>query len=102
MEDKNIGIKLDSDKLEWDLLPLSMLTSTLKVLMFGKEKYSKDNWKKVKNAKIRYVNAALRHISSYQEGETTDKESNLPHLAHACCCLLFILWFDRKKTNENI
>jgi len=96
------GKKLDTGKLEWDLLPLSMLTDIVKVLMFGKEKYSKNNWKKVKEARVRYINAALRHITSYQEQEIFDSESKLPHLAHACCCLIFILWFDRKKTNENI
>ena len=27
-------------------------------------------------------------------GEQLDPESKLPHLAHAVCCLLFILWFE--------
>ncbi|WP_228144548.1 dATP/dGTP diphosphohydrolase domain-containing protein [Moraxella lacunata] len=26
--------------------------------------------------------------------EMVDGESGLPHLAHAVCCLIFLMWFD--------
>jgi len=88
------GLKLDQDKISYTLLPFKAITEVVKVLEFGKQKYAKDNWQKVPNGKERYIDAALRHIISYIGGETTDPESGLHHLAHATCCLLFVIWFD--------
>jgi hypothetical protein len=65
-----------------------------KVLTFGAEKYDIDNWKHVSNGEYRYRNAALRHINDYVKGEKTDPESGCNHLAHAICCLMFILDAD--------
>ena len=28
------------------------------------------------------------------QGEQTDSESGKHHLAHAVCCLMFLMWFD--------
>lgn len=90
------GIKFDGDKPEFSLLPTGTLNPVLKVLGIGKKKYAKDNWQRVDNAKERYFNAAMRHITSWWEGEKTDPETGENHLAHALCCLLFLLWFDNK------
>ena len=35
--------------------------------------------------------ALQRHLSSWWGGEDKDPETNLSHLAHAGCCLLFLL-----------
>jgi len=105
------GKKLDAGKPDWSLLPLKSLESTVQALTFGAKKYKKDNWKHVPDAENRYFAAAIRHLSSYQAGEKLDKESNLPHLAHAACCLLFLIWFEnnasklsnsKKTANKNL
>jgi hypothetical protein len=36
----------------------------------------------------------MRHVHAWRAGETKDPESGLHHLAHAGCCLLFMLWLD--------
>lgn len=89
-----IGRKYDSGKPEFSLLPPWALESVAKVLTFGAEKYDVDNWKHVSNGEYRYRNAALRHINDYVKGEKTDPESGCNHLAHAICCLMFILDAD--------
>lgn len=89
-----IGRKYDSGKPEFSLLPPWALESVAKVLTFGAEKYDIDNWKHVSNGEYRYRNAALRHINDYVKGEKTDPESGCNHLAHAICCLMFILDAD--------
>lgn len=89
-----IGRKYDSGKPEFSLLPPWALESVAKVLTFGAEKYEIDNWKHVSNGEYRYRNAALRHINDYIKGEKTDLESGCNHLAHAICCLMFILDAD--------
>lgn len=91
---KQEGTKLDQGKISYTLLPFKAITEVVKVLEFGKQKYAKDNWQKVPDGKERYIDAAFRHLIAYHEGETYDTESDLHHLAHATCCLLFVIWFD--------
>jgi hypothetical protein len=88
------GTKHDVAKSEWALLPWEPLEEVVKVLMRGAEKYAPNNWKHVPNGKYRYMNALMRHLISYQRGETNDPEFGLSHLAHAMCNCLFLLWFD--------
>lgn len=88
------GEKHDSGKPDWSLLPLKQVEEIVRVLSFGAEKYDRDNWQKVPDAKNRYFAAAMRHLTEYQAGHNIDKESQLPHLAHAACCLVFLLWFE--------
>lgn len=91
------GYKLDVGKPRWDLLPFKSLRKVVEVLTLGEEKYSIDNWKHVDNGRQRYFAAAMRHLTTWWEGERNDPETNLPHLAHACCCILFLLWFEREE-----
>lgn len=89
------GIKADDGKIAWDLISLKELEPMLRVLMFGANKYSKDNWQKVPDGKTRYYNALMRHLSSYAAGELIDSESGESHLAHALCNLYFLNWFNK-------
>lgn len=89
------GVKHDSHKLRMSLIPNSTLAEVVKVLEFGAEKYSPDNWKHVDDARTRYFDAAQRHIMTWWDNDNqTDPESGRHHLAHAICCLLFLMWFD--------
>ena len=91
------GRKLDEGKPQWSLLPWSALGEVVAVLGFGARKYGAHNWQHVLEAKTRYADAALRHLTAWLSGEQLDPESKLPHLAHAVCCLLFLIWFDNKE-----
>lgn len=98
------GVKNDSGKIEWSYLPIEPMNEVLKVLMLGDRKYpSPDgcNWKAVPNARKRYYNAALRHLTSWYNGEKTDPESGYNHLAHAVTNALFLLWFEIKGYPED-
>ena len=90
------GYKADEDKPDWSLLPLDVVEDSVRVLTVGALKYSPDNWKLVEGARDRYFAAAMRHLTAWQFGELTDRETGLPHLAHASCCLLFLQWFDHQ------
>lgn len=85
------GRKDDAGKLDWTLMPWAGLSEILRVLEFGAKKYDRDNWRKVPDAKRRYMSAALRHLIAHARGEALDPESGLSHLAHAGCCILFLL-----------
>lgn len=94
------GIKFDGGKDQWHLLPLNVLSDVVKVLMFGAKKYAPDNWKKVQ-PKERYFDACIRHLSAWQSGEQADKETGISHLAHAICCLIFLLWKEQDAVSNR-
>ncbi|MEW5250590.1 dATP/dGTP diphosphohydrolase domain-containing protein [Microbulbifer sp. 2201CG32-9] len=88
------GQKHDEGKPRWELLPWNGMEEVVQVLTYGAEKYAPDNWRQVPNYQSRYTAAALRHISAYMRGEEQDQETGRHHLAHATCCLLFLLELD--------
>ena len=85
------GHKADRDKARWDLLPWDAAGQVVEVLTFGARKYAPDNWKRVPEPQDRYFAAAMRHIVAWRNGQQDDPETGLPHLAHATCCLMFLL-----------
>ena len=82
--------KHDHGKPRYSLIPPIAEREMVDVLTFGAKKYTPDNWKNVDDLS-RYIDAAMRHIAAYRRGETHDDESGLHHLAHAMCCLSFIV-----------
>lgn len=96
------GVKYDSGKPRWDLLPLKATTKIVEVLTYGAQKYAPDNWRHVQEPKRRYYAAAMRHIVSWAQGERLDPESGQPHLAHAACCLLFLLELEEEATPKEV
>ena len=90
------GVKYDEDKLQWSLLPFRALKEVVAVLGFGAKKYAPDNWQRVPESRTRYVDAAFRHLTDWHLKERLDGETGKSHLAHAICCLLFLLWFEQK------
>ena len=85
------GKKFDGEKPRLYLLPPKTLVEVGKVLTYGAAKYDEHNWKKLDNLQNRYTGAALRHLFAHMDGEDLDEETNLDHLAHAICCLMFKL-----------
>lgn len=88
------GVKLDLGKARWDLLPWRAVAEVVNVLTFGAAKYSDNNWQVVleEGGRERYFAAAQRHLNAWWlEIENNDEESGLHHLAHAVCCILFLL-----------
>ena len=89
------GTKYDKEKPRWTLLPFRELEQVVDVLTSGAQKYDDDNWKKVvSDDKDRYFSACMRHLVAWRQDELVDKESKKPHLAHAVCCILFLMWND--------
>ena len=91
------GIKYDSEKPKMNLLPPKAIVEISKVLTFGAEKYDAENWRKLDDLQNRYTAGALRHIFAHMDGEELDPETNLSHLAHAMCCLLFKLEIELEE-----
>lgn len=90
------GVKYDSSKPPMALLPSAPLVEISKVLDHGKQKYAAHNWRMGIDYS-RLYSATQRHLSSWNEGEDTDTESKLNHLAHAACDILFLLEFELNR-----
>jgi hypothetical protein len=95
------GIKHDADKPRFDLIPPLAERAMAEVLTFGAAKYSPDNWRKVEDAIERYTAAALRHINARRSGEYLDPESQKPHMAHAMCCIGYVLELEQEARSER-
>jgi hypothetical protein len=93
----SVGRKFDAGKLDYTLVPWDGLEEVVKVLEFGARKYARDNWQQVEGGMQRYQAAAFRHLIAYNQGEKVDQETGLSHLAHAGCCLLFLLSLEKQN-----
>lgn len=86
---KSGGTKNDQEKIKLNLLSTIWINGVGSVLNFGMHKYAAHNWRKGIEVS-RLMDAALRHLLAFNEGEDNDPESGLNHLYHASCCLMFM------------
>ena len=90
---QNEAIKQDAEKVRYDLLSPIALEQIAAVLTFGAKKYKDHNWRGgLKWSRL--LRAALGHILAYLRGEDKDPESGISHLAHAGCCIMFLLEYE--------
>ena len=93
-------VKADDAKTRYDLLPPELLEETAKVLTFGAQKYSAHNWAQGASWS-RYFSAMMRHMWAWWRGEDNDPETGFSHLAHAACCLSFLIAYQRRGLGED-
>jgi len=90
------GTKHDGGKIGVHLLPPDPLIEIARVLDFGANKYAAYNWTKgIKWSRV--FGATVRHLWAWFKGEDRDPESGLSHLAHAGCCILFLLQYEKTR-----
>lgn len=94
------ALKFDTNKVPMELLPAPALEAIAEVLAFGARKYASWNWAKGFTWS-RLIGAALRHLFAFARGEDRDPESGLSHLAHAGCCILFLITHERCKLGTD-
>jgi hypothetical protein len=83
-----------AEKTRFDLVPFTAIGEIADVLAYGANKYTANNW--CRGTKWgRYFSALCRHIFAWWRGEDRDPETGFSHLAHAGCCLIFLMEFQR-------
>lgn len=100
LDQHTLGAKLDLNKPNCDLVFsgfASALLDVAKVGTFGANKYTPHGWLYVPNGIERYRSAVYRHLLAI---DFTDKESKLPHLAHAAWNCLAALELINKKEGK--
>ena len=86
------GVKAE----RYDLLPKEGLDAMARVYAFGATKYSDHNWR-FGYEWYKSIASALRHMMAFQDGETNDPESGLPHPAHAMFHMAALLtWLEEQ------
>jgi hypothetical protein len=95
------AIKDDSKKPKMHLLPSKVLMQVAGVLTMGAEKYSDYNYKKGEGLDhSRVINACLRHIMKYLDGEDINTEDPGNH--HHLDCAMASLIMLKDLINEGI
>jgi Domain of unknown function (DUF5664) len=84
------GTKYDAGKPPMSLIPRSAHMAEAEVLAFGAKKYSAHNWRDGFKWS-RLIDAAMRHLTAFSDGEDLDPETGLSHVAHLRCCTGFLL-----------
>lgn len=92
--------KFDKDKPRISLIPQTALEQEARVLMFGAIKYGLHNWRSGTEW-TRFIDASLRHIYAFANGENIDPETGINHLAHARCSLAFLLEYIDKNIGTD-
>lgn len=90
-------------KLRWTLVPADILNQIVRVFDYGACKYLPHNWKFQDDGEAVYLDAAFRHLNAHCQGRFRDKDSGLPHLAHAIASLMMALWhcFNSRRAKRK-
>ncbi len=80
------------------LIPGPALIHMADAFRDGAKKYGPANWRNDPVTTSTYVNAALRHILAYYDGETNASDSGVHHLGHAAGCLAILLDAEAQGT----
>jgi hypothetical protein len=94
------GIKHDNGKPRISLIPREALEGAAKALTFGANKYNAHNFKKgIEYSRL--VDAVMRHLIAWVDGEDNDFESGLSHLDHALASLSMLKYMEVNKTEMD-
>lgn len=87
------GRKDDKEKPRMELISAIATLKKAQVYTFGANKYGENNWRAGLKW-TRVLGALKRHITAFEQGEDLDPETSLSHMAHAACCVDFLLEYE--------
>lgn len=82
LKDPTTGAEKGGKEARFDLIPAGALFTLARVFGRGAKKYAERNWERGYPWSWSFA-ALMRHAWAFWRGEELDKESGLPHLAHA-------------------
>lgn len=93
---QTLADRFNEGKVQWSLVDFKSLEPMVRVLEFGAQKYTRDNWKKgLPITKI--FDSLQRHLIAFIGGEDVDSESGIEHLGHALCNIMFMQYMMTNK-----
>jgi len=95
------ALKFDTDKTARpELIAPEFILQLSEILAYGAQKYEERNWEKGMRWS-RCFGGLMRHLWAWWGGEQLDKETNKSHLAHAACCLMFLLAYESRSIGND-
>jgi hypothetical protein len=91
-------------KVPLGLIPPHAMEQTAWVHKLGADKYGAWNWRETGVCASTYVNAILRHLNAWRDGEDLDPESGISHLAHVACSANILMdaeYCDKLQDDRN-
>lgn len=85
------GTKFDQGKWSISLLPNEGIIEIAKAFGYGAKKYGPHNYRNSLEWS-RLIDAAIRHLIAFKEGEDLDPESKLNHVAHSGANIMMLLY----------
>lgn len=82
---------LSVDKLPLHLWPLTATVEGTLAMLEGALKYGRSNFRVIGVRASVYVDAALRHLNAWIEGEDRARDSDISHLGHALACIAILV-----------
>lgn len=91
---------LGAKKVSISKLPMVAVLHGAHAMMNGAAKYGPFNWRSKKVQADIYVDAAMRHLAAWFEGEENAEDSGVHHLGHAIACCAILL--DAQETGNLV
>lgn len=88
------GMRSNSGKVPISLCPNSTIYAISKVMEFGSHKYEPNNWRRGMKWSIPY-DCAMRHLTTWFDGDTLDSESKLNHLYHVAANIAMLIEYEK-------
>lgn len=90
------GVKLDQEKLRYDLIPAAPLAELARVFTIGAGKYGDHNWRRGLHYG-RVFAAMMRHAWAWWAGERADPEDGQHHLSSVAWCALALMELEHTR-----
>jgi hypothetical protein len=94
------GLRFNTGKLRYDLLPPDALEELVRVFTMGAEKYAPRNWEKGLSWMDCYA-SMMRHAQQWVKGEDRDEESGHLHTAHVQWNAMALTTFMLRGTGQD-
>jgi hypothetical protein len=91
--------RFNEGKVDLTLIDPTASEGLARVLEFGANKYSRDNWRKGL-PELNILASIARHYSELLKGNQTDTDSGLPHIDHIAANAMFLSYYQKMEIGK--
>jgi len=99
-EKAGLGMRFNTGKTRFDLIPQSWIRSLAQILTVGAAKYEPRNWEKGLSWS-ETLGSLHRHLDSWISGEQYDKETKCHHLGHVAWNALALMTMELRGIGKD-